>query len=249
MNDKLSKQAAPRHHLLRLMAVTVVGIFTAEVLVMLLVEGWGGRLPVLVRVFLDASLLMVCVFPGAYFLVFHEMLDQAERSQRIEQALDEANRSLEGQVAERTCRLQRANEDLLGEVRERARLGMALGQRVKEAERGQVNLRAVLDGLDDGLLVVDASGTVQLANRAAERLLSAKGQPLPGQALATLFGNSAREILAASAAGGNESAQSPEFPQRAREGAAPVTVVLASPCLWEGEPARILRVLGRAGDD
>lgn len=112
--------------MLKLVVLMAAAIFTAEALVMLLHEALGRHLSLLIRVLLDSSLLMICVFPTLSFLVFREMVEQIRLRHQAEQTQAAWNKNLELMVEERTTSLQRAHEDLFIEVQERTKAAMAL---------------------------------------------------------------------------------------------------------------------------
>lgn len=246
MERKSPARPADRRYGLRLLLVTTLGLFTAEVLVMLLIEGWLGHLPVLLRVFLDATLLMCCVFPTLYFLVFQEMGEQIRLRERSEQVLEETNRTLGQMVEERTARLQRANQDLLGEVRERARLGMVLNQALKEANADRSNLQAVIDALSHGLMVVDAGGVVQLLNHAGEALLGENAYKLKSKPLAMLLAPALPDDELEHFIAAGEPGTTLKFGWQLSGGSvpAPLEMELAASCLWRDEPAVVLILRG-----
>jgi len=175
------------YYALRLLLLTALAIFAAEALLMLLIESWAGELPLLVRVFLDASLLMLCVFPTLYLLVFQEMAAQIRQRCANEQELADLNRNLELLLEERTFREQRASQDLLAEIHQRARAELALGQTLKASRTDREHLSAIMSAVDDGVLVVDGEGQVRLINTAAERLLNSNAYDLLGQPLAAVL--------------------------------------------------------------
>lgn len=177
----------------RLIILTAVSIFCAEALIMLLIESWLGQFSLVIRAFLDATLLMVCVFPTLYFMLFKEMEEQIGLRLQSEQAMADLNYDLERQVEERTVRLQRANDDLLAEVQERARVGMALSKALKEAEAGRRQLATIIDTIEEGLLVVDAEGRLCLANPKAEELFGRPAYELNGKLLAALIDDEATQ--------------------------------------------------------
>jgi PAS domain S-box-containing protein len=60
-------------------------------------------------------------------------------------------------------------------------------------------LAAILDNASDGMLVVDQTGEIMMANAAAEKQFAAKSGGLNGRAIATLLGGSPREVTASDA--------------------------------------------------
>lgn len=169
--------------MLKLVFFTAVSIFTAEALVMIFLESFGSGLSFVGRAFLDAALLLVCVFPTLYFLVFKEMVEQIQMRRRAEEKQNSWNQSLELMVEERTDRLQRANEDLLVEVQERARTAMALRTALNEARAGKEQLHAIINAVSDALVVVDNQWQVKIVNQAAESMFRAGAYDLQGKSL------------------------------------------------------------------
>ncbi len=169
--------------MLKLIGLTAASIFTAEALVMLFVESIGDQLSLPLRVLLDSSLLMVCVFPTLYFLVFKEMTEQIRLRRMAEEAQSSWNQSLEIVVQERTERLQRSNEDLPIEVQERAKTAMALRKALNESRNGKEQLRSVINAVHDALVVVDDQWRVRVANKTAEAMFGANSYDLHGRSL------------------------------------------------------------------
>lgn len=169
--------------MLKLVGLTAAAVFTAEALVMLFLESLGGHLSLPLRVLLDSFLLMVCVFPTLYFLVFKEMAEQIRLRHLAEETQNAWNQSLELMVEERTERLQRANEDLLTEVQERAKVAMALRTALNDARNGKEQLRAIINAVRDALVVVDDQWCVQVVNQSAEAMFGASAYDLHGKSL------------------------------------------------------------------
>ncbi|MCK4509161.1 MAG: PAS domain-containing protein [Desulfuromonadales bacterium] len=169
--------------MLKLIGLTAAAIFTAEALVMLFVESIGGQLSLPLRVLLDSSLLMVCVFPTLYFLVFKEMTEQIRLRHMAEEAQSSWNQSLEHMVEERTERLQRSNEDLLIEVQERAKAALALRTALNESRKGKEQLRSIINAVQDALVVVDDQWGVQVVNQTAEAMFGTSSYDLHGCSL------------------------------------------------------------------
>jgi len=169
--------------MIKLIGLTAAAIFTAEALVMLFLESLGNQLSLPLRIFLDSSLLMVCVFPTLYLLVFKEMAEQIRLRHQAELTQHSWNQSLELVVEERTERLQRANEDLLVEVQERAKTTMALRTALNEARSGKEQLTSIINAVRDALVVVDDQWRVQVANQAAEAMFGTNSYDLQGNSL------------------------------------------------------------------
>jgi PAS domain-containing protein len=169
--------------MIKIIGLTAAAIFTAEALVMLFLEFLGDQLSLPMRVLLDSSLLLVCVFPTLYFLVFKEMAEQIRLRCHAEKIQNACNQNLELMVEERTERLQMANEDLLVEVQERAKSAIALRAALNEARNGRTQLNEIINAVRDALVLVDDKWHVQVANRAAETMFATSANDLQGNSL------------------------------------------------------------------
>ena len=89
---------------------------------------------------------------------------------RVEQELARSREDLERRVAERTEALQRANEALQQEVAERNGVEQALAAEHRAVETQRRRLRAVLDILPVGVVIVGRNGHIEEANAAATAL-------------------------------------------------------------------------------
>lgn len=226
----------------KLISLTAAAIFTAEALVMLFVESWGEQLSLPLRVLLDSSLLLVCVFPTLYLLVFKEMAEQVRLRRLAEQDQESWNQSLELVVEERTERLQRANEDLLIEVQERARAAMALRTALNEAREGRRQLRSLMNAVRDALIVVDDQWSVQIINQSAEVMFGVSSYDMQGHSLKDLlrsWSGSSAELDDFFCQDQNPPLflTSPESDCAAK---GPVQMRFGAELEWEGQPARVL---------
>lgn len=150
---------------------------------MLYLESFGSQLSVWSRALLDASLLLICIFPTLYFLIFKEMAEQIRLRRQAEETQNSWNQSLEVMVEERTERLQRANEDLLVEVQERARTSMALRTALNETRDSKKQFQEILNAVQDSLVVVDDRWRVKVVNQAAEAMFGSGAYDLIGKSL------------------------------------------------------------------
>ena len=105
--------------------------------------------------------------------VCHNITDR----KRAEQALQEAREELEERIEERTAELQRANERLLVDATEKKQVQAALGRSLDE-------LRAIYDGMFDGLIIIDLeSKRVAKANPSICRMLGYSEEELCSMSL------------------------------------------------------------------
>ena len=85
----LSERFSP----LRFLVITMIAIFVAEVIAMIVVYFFQS-LPYPITVLIDASIMLLMITPVLYFLSFHPLLRHIEKRQRAEQALRQVNRAL-----------------------------------------------------------------------------------------------------------------------------------------------------------
>jgi PAS domain S-box-containing protein len=88
-STSLSERFSP----LRFLAITMLAIFVAEVIAMIVVYFFQS-LPYPITVLIDASIMLVMITPVLYFFSFHPLLRHIEKRQRAEQALQQVNRAL-----------------------------------------------------------------------------------------------------------------------------------------------------------
>ena len=229
--------------MLKLISLTAAAIFTAEALVMLFLESLGEQLSLPLRILLDSSLLMLCVFPTLYLLVFKEMAEQIQLRHVAEQTQSSWNQSLELTVEERTERLQRANEDLLIEVQERAKAAMALRTALNEARKGKEQLNSIINAVRDALVVVDDQWQVQIVNQAAEAMFGANSYDLQGNSLKDFLRPWSQEPADLDRFFCREEGNQSSFlipPESDVGEKQPVQMHFGAELEWEGEPATVL---------
>lgn len=229
--------------MLKLVSLTAAAIFTAEALVMLFVESLVPQLPLPLRVFLDSFLLTICVFPSLYFLVFKDMAEQISFRREAELMQKNWNQNLELEVEERTERLIRANEDLLVEVRERARATMALRAALNEARHGRLQLTSIINAVGDAIVVVDSHWHVKLVNNAAEEMFRINGYELQNKSLKEYLSQWAPgldEMENFFVRGSDRSRELLISPVSNGDAGYPVQMRFGADIDWEGQPATVL---------
>jgi PAS domain S-box-containing protein len=234
--------------MLKLIGLTAAAIFTAEALIMLLLESLGGDLSLPIRILLDASLLMICVCPTLYFFVFKEMTEQIRLRHQAEQVQRDCSQRLEFMVEERTERLQRANEELLAEVQERAKGTMALRTVLNEARSSKEQLLDIINAVRDALVVVDTQWHVQVVNHAAEVMFGASFYDLQGKSLKELLPPWSQDSADLERFFSLEQDDQSTFlfpPGRVDGEKHPVQMRFGAELKWEGHPATVLMFYDR----
>lgn len=234
--------------MLKLISLTALAIFTAEALVMLFLEYLGEQLSLSLRILLDSSLLLVCVFPTLYLLLFKEMAEQIRLRHVAEQEQHSWNQSLELTVEERTERLQQANEDLLIEVQERAKSAMALRTALNDARKGKEQLNAIINAVRDALVVVDDQWRVQIVNQAAETMFGACSYDLHGSSLKDLlrpWSQGPTDLDHFFCREGGHQSMFLVTPESDVGEKQPVQMRFGAELEWEGEPAMVLMLYYR----
>jgi len=103
-----------------------------------------------------------------------KLLNAKQELEKKNEALEKAHKELETRVEERTAELSKANELLKKEIAERKQMESYL--RASEA-----NLRKVIVGNPDGIVIVDKNGIVRFVNPAAESLFGREDKELLGE--------------------------------------------------------------------
>lgn len=142
---------------LRILIITISGIFLAEVAAMIIVY-LLDPLPYALETLIDAVVMTVMIFPLVYFLTFRRLLIHINEQQRAEDALHSANREL---VA-RTLELEQANE--------------VLGYQAY-----------LLDSIGEAIIATDLQGKITAWNRAAEAVYGWSGEQALGSPLEQLM--------------------------------------------------------------
>jgi PAS domain S-box-containing protein len=111
--------------------------------------------------------------PAALEAANATLLSEAAERKRAEVKIQQINDSLEARVIERTAQLQRANQILHAEMRER--------------QQSQELLAVTLSSIGDGVIVADTAGRIIFINEAAERLGGTQLESVRGLPLGEVF--------------------------------------------------------------
>lgn len=117
------------------------------------------------------------------------------RQRRIQRAADELSRELERLAdagftslpAPQSGSTDEVPDELDGLARQVRELRRHLAAQVKELAKKSRNLEALIDGMDEPVLVTGDQETVLLCNRAAEAMLDARASSLLGRGIRELF--------------------------------------------------------------
>ncbi|MFN8523969.1 MAG: GAF domain-containing protein [Chloroflexota bacterium] len=96
--------------------------------------------------------------------LFEASRKEIEARQRAEENVQALNRELEQRVAQRTSELENAIADLNDQILERKRAEAAQMRLSAQVERERATLEAVMSGMTDGLIVMDAYGSIRYVN-------------------------------------------------------------------------------------
>jgi len=156
-----------------LLMVTMVSIFLAEGIIMLILSILPP-LSLFKNTLLDALSLVVLVFPVLYLIMFKPLLIHITERRRVEEKLVKHRESLEEEVQERISEIIVANEQLQQEITERKHAEEKIQLQFKRlnvlhsierAVTASLNLRHTLDILLDQIttqLSIDAAGVLLL---------------------------------------------------------------------------------------
>ena len=105
---------------IQLLAITIVGIFLAEVIAMIIIS-FLGTMEYTWQTLVDALIMVAIVFPVLYFLSFRPLLTNLNQRDLALAELRELQLDLEQRVEQRTTDLNQANRSLENEIAERKR--------------------------------------------------------------------------------------------------------------------------------
>jgi signal transduction histidine kinase len=120
---------------LRVLLVVAVAAFAAELSVMLLLFSKLPTHPGPAEAVLDATLLVLLLFPVLYLSVVRPMARSIVESERVRGELRRARDELEARIKERTAELEAANRELHTEVGMRRRVEAELQRAFEEQRR------------------------------------------------------------------------------------------------------------------
>ena len=166
---KISGQSA-----YRLLLLTVGAVFLAEFTIMAIFslisesESFG-------HAFLDASLLVVLVFPLLYFLLIRPLIYNISERKAAQEALAESYAKLEQTVLNRTEELARANEKLLAEINIRHHAEMEMKCALENSRQREAEISALLAGAREVLDQREFRSTVKTIFESCKQLIKATG--------------------------------------------------------------------------
>jgi signal transduction histidine kinase len=120
---------------LRVLLVVAIAAFAAELAVMILLFSVVPTHPGLAEAVLDATLLVLLLFPVLYLSVVRPMARSIVESERVRSELRAARDELEVRIKDRTAALEAANHDLHTEVGMRRRAETELQRAFEEQRR------------------------------------------------------------------------------------------------------------------
>jgi len=121
---------------LRFLIITIGGIFLAEVIAMLVLLNFRS-LPYSYQIMIDATIMILLIFPIIYYFSLRPLLLQIKKRQQAEESLQAAYEEMELRVQQRTEELRVANSDLEEEINVRRQAEGALRQSEQRLSRAQ----------------------------------------------------------------------------------------------------------------
>ncbi|WP_190759849.1 PAS domain S-box protein [Microcoleus sp. FACHB-68] len=115
--------------------------------------------------------------PEQYLSIRYDISDR----KRAEEALKQANETLEIRVEDRTAELRNAIERLEDEMAERQQAELSLKQAKEELEKSYSLLRGVIEGTPDPIFVKDIHGRYVLVNSATARVMGTTCEEIIGK--------------------------------------------------------------------
>lgn len=176
--DTVRAAARPRtkgHAALRVLLVTTVAIFVVELGIMLLFHPEHTDLQTAFGAMLDASLLVIVLYPVLHFWVYRRLLRELGERERVEEALRKLHAQLEVRVTERTSQLSNTIQDLQMEVSQRK-------WAVEAMTLSEARTRAIFERAAIGMALVDMSGKIVESNEALYSMLGYREDELRGKA-------------------------------------------------------------------
>ncbi len=152
-----------------LLAITVIGIFLAEVIAMVIIS-FLGTMSYVWLVLVDALIMIGIVFPVLYYLSFRPLLSTLSEREHALAELRHLQLELEQRVEQRTADLNQANRSLENEIAER-----------KQAEEQLRYQATLLENVSDAIVATDERFRLTAWNAAAEVMYGWRTEEVLGQ--------------------------------------------------------------------
>jgi PAS domain S-box-containing protein len=152
------KSLSPLSRLFLILSLVVAG----ESIIMFLLS-FFSNLYWLAGAIIDVSSLLIMLVPSTYLLFIKPLINEIDEKTNIEGELKELNKNLEQKVEERTEHLAMTNEMLQHEItgHQKARADLEYNRNI---------LDAILESIDDGIVVCNREGELILFNRAGRKI-------------------------------------------------------------------------------
>jgi len=177
----------------RLLLLIMAAIFGAELTVMFVLDRLSG-FPYSFQAFLDASLLIIFIFPIIYYCSFRPIVRNISLRLQAEEELQDLCYHLEKQVERRTAELSQKNFELKEKIAEHLQTEKTLlrerefSAAVLDTTRALVkDWEETFDTINDAITVHDKDFNIIRANKAAESMLGKPMQKILAQKYFQLY--------------------------------------------------------------
>ncbi len=128
----------------------------------------------------DSFTLTLFLFVMIHYFMYRPLVREIHRRRQAEEALEEANKTLESKIQQRTKELQEANQRLVQEIETRK-------WTESELRKSEERYRLLIDTMSEGLEVVDSQGLITYVNQRLCEMLGYSADEMIGRSMNDFF--------------------------------------------------------------